>query len=86
MEYGRFKQVDDLKAAGWTTNEDCRRLQEGDETCGGPTYMLSPDGKVCAVSCGTQNPLSGSYMRHLGPPLGNRSVIYEDGKEIGAQG
>ncbi len=87
MEYGRFQQVEDLKSAGWTTDEDCHLLQKADETCGGPTYMLSPDGKVCAVTCGTEEPLSGIYLRHAGSPFsGNLRVVYENGKKIGAQG
>jgi len=86
MEYGRFKQVQDLEAAGWTVDEDCRRLQEADTSIGGPTYMRSPDGKVCEVTCGTETPLNGMYQSDLGPPLGSRGVIYRDGKETGAQG
>jgi len=86
VEYGRFKQVADLKAAGWTMDEDCRLLQLGDQTIGGPTYMRSPDGKVYAVSCGTEKPLDGMFLSYVGQPLGSRSVVYRDGKEIGSQG
>jgi hypothetical protein len=86
VEFGRFEQTKNLQAAGWTFDEDCRRLQHADETCGGPTYMRSPDGKVCAVTCGTETPLDGIYDHDLGPPLGKRAVIYRDGLPIGAQG
>jgi hypothetical protein len=86
MEYGRFQQVQDLEATGWTVDEDCRRLQKADMSMGGPTYMRSPDGKVCAVSCGTQEPLNGIFQSHVGPPFGSRGVVYQDGKEVGRQG
>lgn len=102
VEFARFAQCQALQDKGWTQDEECKRLQIADESCGGPTYMRAPDGKLYGVSCGVETPLSGLYarwsmeipesftqqreMEEEFPGLAVRSVIYTDGKITGHQG
>ena len=60
MEYGRFKEINDLKTQGWKEDEETHAIyaNEPARLCGGPTYLKDPQGVIHAVSCGTTTVLN----------------------------
>lgn len=88
MELGRFKQIADLREKGWTTDEETamfHAMDARDMRVGGPSYMKSPEGVLCAVSGGTERPVAGRFalVEIAGTP---RYTVYEGGRPVYAQG
>lgn len=90
MEYGRFAQVDALKAKGWHGDEETERfhaMDARDMVCGGPTYLRNPeDGLLYACSGGTERLVSGRFALISDPLLGKKFTMYQGGKAVWAQG
>jgi hypothetical protein len=90
MEFGRFAQIDALRAKGWHSDDETNKfdaLEARKQTIGGPTYLRNPeDGLIYACSCGTERPVDGRYALIDDPVLGERFTMYENGKAAWAQG
>lgn len=86
MEYGRFDQIDRLKKAGWTEDDECQQLyNDAPDVIGGPTYMRSPDGRIHAVTCGKETPVEGTYRISEGDSPA-KTTDYRDGRPQVVQG
>ncbi len=51
MEYGRFKQIQDLRSKGWFSDSETERLTKtrNEGVWGGPSFLRSPDGIIHEV-------------------------------------
>jgi hypothetical protein len=90
MEYGRFAQVDALKAKGWHEDEETElfhSMDARDMVCGGPTYLRNPnDGLLYACSGGTERLVNGRFALTTDLLRGKRFTMYENGQAKWAQG
>ncbi|RYD42749.1 MAG: hypothetical protein EOP83_32405 [Verrucomicrobiaceae bacterium] len=90
MEFGRFAQIEALRAKGWHKDEETQKFDamiSRQQRIGAPTYLRNPeDGLIYACSAGTERLVNGSFALIDDPVLGERHTMYENGKAAWAQG
>jgi hypothetical protein len=90
VEFGRFAQINDLKAKGWhedSETEQFHAMDVRDMVCGGPTYLRNPDdGLLYACGGGVERLVDGSFALIDDPVLGKRHTTYRNGRAVFAQG
>lgn len=87
MELGRFDQINRLTEAGWYADEETQKFADLDResrVVGGPTYLKSPDGVLCACSGNMERPVEGIF--NVQGSKNRRAAVYASGRCIALQG